>query len=80
MRSWTCSCCSTFHDRDVNAAINIRERGLRELEKEFSTTEEARAIEAVVNKQVHFPFSEMDITSGVGYDPLAAGITVSLGR
>ena len=80
VRSWTCSCCNTSHDRDINAAINIRERGLREMELSFSITEEAqtwgfaKAIEAVVNKQVHFPLSEVVTTSGVGPDPLVAGI------
>ncbi len=29
VRSWTCSKCDTQHDRDVNAAINIRNEGLR---------------------------------------------------
>lgn len=29
VRSWLCQNCATRHDRDVNAAINIREEGLR---------------------------------------------------
>ena len=29
VRKWTCNNCHTTHDRDVNAAINLREEGLR---------------------------------------------------
>ena len=28
-RSWTCSNCNTVHDRDINAAINIRNEGIK---------------------------------------------------
>lgn len=65
-RTWTCSVCLTNHDRDLNSARVIKARGLVWLEAEFqneiSTTREAKAVEAVVNKGLGTQCAE----SGVG--------------
>ena len=30
IRKWTCHTCGCYHDRDINAAINIRQQGIKE--------------------------------------------------
>lgn len=50
VRRWTCPVCQTEHDRDVNAARNIKKRGLQWLEQEFAAAGEAKACEPAVNE------------------------------
>ena len=67
VRQWTCGC-GVLHERDTNAAMNIRARGLHKLEREFSIAREAKACEAAVNKSPQ--------GFGAGHGPLAVGIPV----
>ena len=67
VREWECGC-GAVHDRDTNAATNIKVRGLNKMNIEISATGEGKPVEAVVNKSPQ--------GFGVGHDPLAAGILV----
>ena len=88
VREWVGSVCPSKHDRDTNAALNIKQRGtliaLKELEaqrqaafvqtKELAAVGEAKACEATVIKDSLHNTSRKCVASGVGHDPLAAGI------
>jgi putative transposase len=74
IRQWTCVHCLISHDRDVNAAINIRNRGLEWLQKECSIEVEAKACEASMNKDSQH--QQSDVAAALGYGRPAEGIIV----
>ena len=51
VRSWTCSNCQTKHDRDINAAINIRDEGLRVLALGTNATANGRNVRQTAGRK-----------------------------
>ena len=58
IRFWTCEHCHTKHDRDVNAAINLRDEGLRILTSELGEVSSPKA------RASYLPLISMDLFFG----------------
>lgn len=69
IRAWTCTC-GAHHDRDVNAALNIRAKGIAQMA--ISKAAEAKADEPALNKDS----GVLGSMAEVGHDLPAGGIPV----
>ena len=74
VRHWTCVHCLTDHDRDTNAAINIRNRGLKALYESFTVTGEAKAGEAVTNEDSQHTLTLSAVAAAPGHGRPVGGI------
>lgn len=74
VRRWTCSCCGSEHDRDVNSAKVILARGLRWMEAQFADARAAAG--SSVEKAAHSNKGLGNSSSAAGHGRPAVGIPV----
>ena len=74
VRTWACSDCGAAHDRDTNAALNIRQRGLDWLETEFATAVAALAEPAAVVNEAFGYWHTSVLKAAPGHGHPAGGI------
>jgi putative transposase len=63
IRSWTCEHCQTTHDRDINAAVNIKNEALRILSLGTSDTASLRGCQSPEQTSVSFDAIPVDARS-----------------
>ena len=64
IRTWNCPSSNTSHDRDINAAINIREEALRILSVGSIDTASGGRVKPVRHSKKRYLESEMRIPDG----------------
>ncbi|KAM3095942.1 RNA-guided endonuclease InsQ/TnpB family protein [Phormidesmis sp. 146-35] len=72
VRSWQCNNCGTKHDRDVNAAINIRDEGLRILALGTSATANGGKVSPKVGRRKSSVSKALPVEVGSPHSTTAA--------